>query len=93
MIFENVVAFYPCLNSLPEAQLRSLRLIVLKRRFQNTLVLTLSCGYLCSLLQISIMKKGNLSMEKHKMYSSRRKGAPENVKSCVQGEKQIKEKT
>lgn len=95
ILAKNVTAFCFCLRNLLQTKLKSFGLLVLTEKSQNSLVLTLSGGYCCSLLCRSIMKRCKLSKEKPKMYSLRGEGNPRKWnrgKYCVQGDKEIKEK-
>jgi len=71
-----MVAFCPCLKSLPEAKLKNFELIALAEEISKQASID-SVLWLVVFTPLQIYnEKNKLSKEKQKMYSSRREGVP-----------------
>jgi hypothetical protein len=74
ILVKNVATFCPCLKSLPEAKVKTLRLILLTKEVSETSIIDFVLWI--SLMKSILRKHSKLRKEKYKIYGSSIKGAP-----------------
>ena len=74
ILVKNVATFCPCLESLPEAKVKRLRLIASTKKVSKKL--SRDFVFWLSLMKRSLNKHSKLRKEKYKLYGSSIKGIP-----------------